>query len=92
MQVFKNDVQSQTQFPKDPFILLSYTCLYVQGHVDTQTKLRIEMKTADNETISKLAFNFKIFLKLDLVDYNFPVILIFKQNYIFVLREKLNVF
>lgn len=63
MQVFKNDVESQTQFPKDPFILLSInTCLYVQGHVDNQTKLRTEMTTADNETLSKLAFNFKISL------------------------------
>lgn len=86
MQVFKNDAQSQTQFPKDPFILSSInTCLYVQGHVDTQTELRTEMTTTDNVTLSKLAFKFKISLytrKLDLVDYttrsNFPMVLILK--------------
>lgn len=71
----------------------------MQGHVDTQTELRTEITTTDNETLSKLAFNFKISLctqKLDLVYYtpisNFPMILILKQNYLFVLREKLNVF
>jgi len=50
MQGFQNHVQSQTQFPKDPFILSSInTYLYVQGREDTQTELNPEMTTTDNE-------------------------------------------